>query len=156
MAIEIEKKYLIRTLPEKLIVDLHPNNILQGYIAVHEDKTEVRIRKFGEDYWQTIKSPGHLSRQEYEWNITQEQFHQLWPLTEGRNLTKNRYLIPYQERKIELDVYAGRLTGLVVAEVEFDSMKECSAFTPPGWFDEEISGVRKYKNFILASEGLPQ
>lgn len=156
MATEIERKYLITNLPQNLLDGLKPNNILQGYIAVHADKTEVRIRKFAHQYWQTIKSPGHLSRLEFELPIEEQLFHQLWPLTEGRNLEKNRYNIPYQDNLIELDVYTGELTGLIVAEVEFQSMDDCNSFIPPDWFAREISGVRTYKNFVLASEGLPQ
>ena len=156
MATEIERKYLITSLPENLLGQLAPNNILQGYIAVHEDKTEVRIRKFAGQYWQTIKSPGHLSRLEFELPIEEPLFHDLWPLTKGRNLEKNRYEIPYQNKTIELDIYTKELTGLVVAEVEFKSMDDCNSFIPPDWFDREISGIRAYKNFVLASEGLPQ
>ncbi|MEQ9297212.1 MAG: CYTH domain-containing protein [Cyclobacteriaceae bacterium] len=156
MATEIERKYLITTLPENLLDERKVNPILQGYIAVHEDKTEVRIRRFGGQYWQTIKSPGHLSRLEFELPIDKKLFHELWPLTEGRNLEKSRYNIPYREKVIELDVYSGHLTGLMVAEVEFESMEECDSFTPPVWFGEEISGERKYKNFVLSSEGLPE
>lgn len=156
MAIEIEKKYLITDLPKGTVEKLTPNNILQGYIAVHEDKTEVRVRKYDDIYWQTIKSPGHLSRQEFEWQITEDQFQQLWPLTSGRNLEKNRFVIPHEDKLIELDVYAGNLEGLIVAEVEFNSMAECESFIAPPWFAKEISGERQFKNFILASEGLPQ
>ncbi|MEQ8713840.1 MAG: CYTH domain-containing protein [Cyclobacteriaceae bacterium] len=156
MATEIERKYLISTLPENLLAGQIANPILQGYIAVHEDKTEVRIRRFGGQYWQTIKSPGHLSRLEFELPIDEKLFHELWPLTQGRNLEKNRYDIPYLGKTIELDVYTGHLSGLMVAEVEFESIEESNRFTPPDWFGKEISGIRKYKNFILASEGLPQ
>jgi adenylate cyclase len=156
MATEIERKFLITTLPENLIGALEPNHILQGYLAVHEDKTEVRIRQFGGQYWQTIKSPGHLSRLEFELLIEEQLFHDLWPLTKGRNLKKNRFNIPYHGKTIELDIYLENLTGLIVAEVEFKSMEECESFLPPDWFDREISGVREYKNFTLASEGLPQ
>lgn len=156
MAVEIERKYLITTLPNDILQDLPPNYIRQGYIAVHEDKTEVRIRQFGRQFWQTIKSPGHLSRLEFEWQIDEELFRALWPLTTGRNLEKTRYNIPYREKTIELDVYTGHLDGLVVAEVEFTDMEDCEHFVAPEWFDREISGVRAYKNFVLASEGLPQ
>ena len=156
MAIEIERKYLVTSLPDNLLQGLSPHRILQGYIAVHEDKTEVRIRKFDDQYWQTIKSPGHLSRLEFELPIDGSLFHDLWPLTAGRNLEKNRYHIPYQDSTIELDVYAGHLSGLMVAEVEFKNMDECDQFDAPDWFIKEISGHRVYKNFVLASEGLPR
>ncbi len=154
MAIEIERKWLIKNVPEKVLKDIDPIRILQGYIAVHEDKTEVRVRQFGDAYWQTIKSPGHISRQEFELPISKELFEQLYKLTKGRQLIKQRYLVPFGELKIELDEYLEDLTGLWVAEVEFNSLEIANSFVAPDWFAEEISGVSKYKNFTLASKGL--
>jgi adenylate cyclase len=46
----------------------------------------------------------------------------LWRLTVGRRLEKTRYRIPLGRLTIELDVFHGKLRGLIVAEVEFASM----------------------------------
>jgi CYTH domain-containing protein len=154
MAIEIERKWLIKSVPKEILDLTNPVKIMQGYIAVHEDKTEVRIRQFGDAYWQTIKSPGHISRQEFEMPISKELFDQLYELTKGRQLIKQRHIVPLGSLTIELDEYMEDLKGLWVAEVEFSSMELANSFTAPTWFAEEISGVSKYKNFVLASKGL--
>jgi hypothetical protein len=53
-----------------------------------------------------------------------EQFESLWPLTQGRRLVKSRYFLKEKESMIEIDVYGGKNSGLVVAEVEFENERE--------------------------------
>ena len=45
MSQEIERKFLITVEPSDLSSELKVQNILQGYIAIHDDNTEVRIRQ---------------------------------------------------------------------------------------------------------------
>lgn len=85
--------------------------------------------------------------------LEQEQCDKLWPLTEGRRVSKTRYEVPFGERVIEVDVYEGGNKGLTVAEVEFSDEKECLHFQPPDWLGEDVSGDEPYKNRNLASEG---
>jgi CYTH domain-containing protein len=70
---EIERKFLVESLPEN-IDDFEKKEIIQGYLAVAEDGTEVRLRKKGEKYFQTVKSGGGKVRSEFEVEITREQF----------------------------------------------------------------------------------
>jgi hypothetical protein len=75
---------------------------------------------------------------------------------EGRRLEKTRCLIPGSgDLTIELDVYAGGLSGLTVAEVEFGSEDAANAFQPPGWFGSEVTHVGRFKNQKLACHGAP-
>jgi len=92
--------------------------VIQGYIALAEDGTEVRLRQIGEQCFQTVKSAGGLIRGEIEVELTQPQFEALWPATAGRRLAKTRYRVPWAGTHVEIDVYSGSLAGLVVAEVE--------------------------------------
>ena len=93
---------------------------------------------------------------EEELAIEPERFERLWPLTEGRRIEKTRYEIEADGGlTIELDVYAGALKGLVVAEVEFDSEDAADAFAPPPWLDREVTDDARYKNQRLACEGAP-
>ncbi len=153
--VEIERKFLVDPIPPDL--DTHPSSqIEQGYIAITEDGVEVRIRSYGEKSFLTVKSGGTLARVEEEFEIDEPRFRSLWPLTEGRRVSKRRYLIPAgDDVTIDLDVYAGALDGLATAEVEFDSEAAASAFTPPSWFGREITDEPAYKNQRLALHGLP-
>jgi len=92
---------------------------------------------------------------EVEIELTRDQFDQLWPLTENRRVKKTRYEINYRGALIEVDVYAGALSKLVTAEVEFETVDESIAFIPPVWFREEITEDDRFKNKNLAIRGMP-
>jgi adenylate cyclase len=151
---EIERKFLSDRLPDDL--DKYPaREIDQGYLAITDD-VEVRLRRYGEQTFLTIKSGGDLARVEEEIEIDARRFEVLWPLTDGRRLEKRRSVIPSGDGlTIELDVYHGSLSGLRVAEVEFDSAAAAEAFAPPAWFGREVTDDPRYKNKRLATEGLP-
>jgi len=151
---EIERKFLVAALPENL--EQYPNKkIIQGYIAITPDGTEVRLRKKGKKYFQTVKSGSGKIRGEYEIEITEEQFNSLWPTTEGKRVEKTRYEIPFDQGIIELDVYHGNLEGLLTAEVEFKSKEDSEKFASPEWFRKEVTEDKKYKNQNLALHGIP-
>ncbi len=150
---EIERKFLVPQTPE--LGDAEPDSIEQGYLTGGPDG-EVRLRRKGGTSLLTAKRGEGLSREEAEIEISAEQFHALWPLTEGRRLRKRRHTLPYEGHEIEVDLYQGHLDGLLVAEVEFDSEQEAGDFDPPGWFGEEVTGDDAYMNRTLATEGRPR
>ena len=151
---EIERKFLVKSLPENL--DEFPNKeIIQGYIAITPD-TEVRLRKKGKKYFQTVKIGDGKTRIEAETPITKEQFDKLWLTTEGKRVEKTRYEIPHEDGTIELDVYHGDLDGLLSTEMEFASEKDSNDFTPPEWFGKEVTEDKRYKNQSLALHGIPK
>jgi adenylate cyclase len=116
----------------------------------------VRIRRRNGDAWLTVKSGGGRVRVEEEIVIDAERFERLWPLTEGLRIEKRRYEIDAGGGLvIELDVYAGALDGLLVAEVEFDSEEDAEAFAPPDWFGDDVTEDVRYKNQRLARDGAP-
>ncbi len=93
------------------------------------------------------------AREEREIRLSADQFDALWPATIGRRLTKVRYDVPWKGRTIEIDIYRGRHSGLVVAEVEFDDQRSCAAFAPPDWIGRDVTGKPKYSNVALALKG---
>ena len=149
---EVERKFRLRELPDLSGADADP--IEQGYLAVGADG-EVRLRRKGERTLLTVKRGTGLSRGEAEVEVSPEQFEALWPLTEGRRLTKMRYLIHRDDVRIELDVYDGELQGLMIAEVEFPDERTADDFQPPEWFGEEVTGKGEYLNESLATKGVP-
>jgi adenylate cyclase len=150
---EIERKWLVRDLPE--LGGLKCEQIIQGYLAMSSDGTEVRIRRKGDTYFETVKSQGGLTRDETEVEISHDQFRLLWPATEGRRLEKTRYALPWNGYQLELDVYQSTLAGLIIAELEFESADESKRFYPPAWFGEEVTDDKRYKNCSLAVHGRP-
>ncbi|MEA2354725.1 MAG: adenylate cyclase, partial [Solirubrobacteraceae bacterium] len=110
---EIERKFLVAELPDDL--GRHPAEpIEQGYIAF-EGPVEVRLRRRAGRALLTVKSGAGRIRVEEEFEIDERRFGSLWPLSEGRRVSKTRHLIPGDGGlTIELDVYTGDLEGLVV------------------------------------------
>ncbi len=152
---EIERKFLVHDPPPGLELS-RSTRIEQGYIAIGVDGTEVRVRRRDGGAVLTVKSGSGRSRLEEEIEIDAERFARLWPFTAGRRLEKTRHLISIGAGlTIELDVYSGALTGLVVAEVEFRSEEAANAFEPPDWFASEVTDDTRFKNQTLACEGAP-
>lgn len=145
---EIERKFLIHTLPENL--DTYPHKeIAQGYI---NREPVVRIRRSDDQYILTCKGQGLMVREEFELPLTKEAFNHMKPKTDGIFIEKTRYLIPYNEKwTIELDVFHGELAPLVLAEVEFKSVEEADSFMPPAWFGEDVTNSPKYHNSNLSN-----
>ncbi len=118
------------------------------------DKYSARIRKKDEQYFFTLKGPGTFERDEWEIDIPKETFDKLLQKTKY-SVKKTRYYIELEnDMTAELDIYEGRLKGLMIAEVEFDNIDACRSFIRPGWFAEEVTELDRYRNESLAKNGL--
>ncbi len=147
---EIERKYLIEKLPENL-KDYPCKVIEQGYLNT---EPVVRIRRSDDDYYLTYKSAGLMAREEYNLPLTKEAYDHLIQKADGIIISKTRYLIPLGDHlTIELDVFHGHYEGLLLAEVEFETIDEANAFIPPEFFGEDVTFSSKYHNSHL-SQGL--
>ncbi len=153
MTKEIERKFCVRKMPD--LTACKGVEISQGYLSVGENGTEIRLRRKGEKFYQTVKQGKGVQRTEVEVELSRAQFDNLWPLTEGRRVEKMRYEIVEGIWTIELDVYRGHLKGLVVTEVEFETVEESSCFVPPPWFGRDVTDDDRYKNATLAYKGAP-
>ena len=147
---EIERKFLVRKLPDDLTA-FPCSDISQGYLVSQDDGLQVRLRSKDEKYTLTYKRGLGNVREEREVTLTLEQFATLWPATEGKRLSKTRYEIPFGERVVEVDIYGGKHEGLVVAEVEFDDEESALNFQPPDWLGDDVTGDPRYSNQLLAS-----
>ena len=115
---EIERKYLLHRLPEKL--EQYPRlRIEQGYLCTDP---VVRIRHEGDDYVLTYKSGGLMAREEYNLPLTREAYEHLRPKTDGILIAKTRYYLPLGELTIELDVFQAPYEGLFLTKVEFPDL----------------------------------
>ena len=154
---EIERKYLIHDLPDlKEAYDIW--DIEQAYIA---EKPTLRIRKKNDEYILTCKMKPEnkdvasatkaVVNEEIETPIPKEIYKHLMLKKIGHKVKKDRYLFKLDdEHKIELDVFKGRLEGLVIAEVEFKSVEDANGFKAPDWFGEEVSEDKSFSNRSLS------
>jgi adenylate cyclase len=149
---EIERKFLVGELPVE-VREAAADDLRQGYLTL--EPVEVRIRsRAGRVHELTVKSTGGLSRAEVNVPLTREQFDELWPLVE-RSIEKERTVLPLGDVTVEVDVYRGKLAGLVVAEVEFGTEAAARAFTPPAWFGPEVTTDLRFRNAALAAADGP-
>ena len=150
---EIERKFLVRALPPDL--EAYPHTALeQAYLC---RRPVLRVRREGERYVFTCKGEGLLERQECNLPLDRPAYEALLAKTEGGRVSKTRYRIPYEGLTIELDVFAGALAPLVLAEVEFESRAQALAFLPPDWFGREVTEDPAYTNAALSlAEGPPE
>src|SRR5438105_14575036 len=148
---EIERKFLVRLLPENLR-RLRHWSIAQGYLASERAGRHVRLRKMGKTATLTFKVGRGAHREEREIKLSAKQFTALWPATAGRRLYKLRYEMPWKNLLIEIDIYRRKHRGLVVAEVEFPNRTAYRKFKAPAWFAREVTGNKRYSNVRLATE----
>jgi adenylate cyclase len=153
LAAEIERKFLVPRRSSGL-EGCRFDDIEQGYLAA-DAESEVRVRRIGKGSRLTVKRGSGRERLEEEIEITDDQFEALWRATEGRRLAKRRYYVPLDDLTAEVDVYGGKLDGLITAEVEFDSVEDSEGFDPPDWFGVEITDDPRYANQALAEGGKP-
>ncbi len=144
---EIERKFIIDSIPDN--IDSFPHKeIIQGYIVTTE-RSDMRIRDEGGKYLLTVKKGTGIERDEIEINISEEQFKDLWKSVE-KEVKKIRYEVPAGRFMAYIDVYKGKLTGLVMGEVEFRSVEEAMSFEVPVWFGKDVTEDEYYKNKSLS------
>lgn len=147
---EIERKYLIDNIP--FDVTSYPcREIEQAYLNT---EPVLRIRKDNDDYVLTYKSKGLMAREEYNLPLDEKSYLHLREKTDGRIITKKRYMIPLsqdcKELTIELDIFEGELAPLILAEVEFPDLETAEHFSPPDWFGRDVTFSSDYHNSTLS------
>lgn len=146
---EIERKFLISAIPENLS-EYKCRIIEQGYLSTNP---VVRVRKDNDDYYLTYKGKGFMAREEYNLPLTKEAYEHLLAKADGNIITKRRYEIPDGTGKIiELDIFEGCFKGVLLAEVEFESIEEANSYTPPDWFTEDVTNDKRYHNSNMSQK----
>jgi CYTH domain-containing protein len=126
--------------------------IAQGWLPGERLKERIRrvVGADGERYWRGLKRGAGPQRLEAEEEITRDMFEALWPLTEGRRISKHRRKIEDGRRTWEIDEFEGR--DLVLAEVELPA--EDVTATVPDWLRplvvREVTDDLAYFNENLA------
>tara|TARA_Y100000739_G_C20566298_1_gene445579 strand:+ start:1000 stop:1464 length:465 start_codon:yes stop_codon:yes gene_type:complete len=148
MAIEIERKYLVKSPPLHLAEKrLH---IKQGYI-VNDQKQVIRIREKGDEYFLTIKGNQiGISRLEYDFPISKKDANELISnFCRDTIIEKTRHYLRFKDHIWEIDEFHKKNQGLVVAEIELNSENE--NFELPSWVEKEVTSEKKYYNMNLAT-----
>jgi len=150
MGVEIERKFLVRNDEWRLQADAG-EHYRQGYLS-HDPLRSVRIRVAGEKAWLNIKcATSPIRRLEYEYPVPLADAQEMLErLTTDDCVDKVRYHVRQGRHVWEVDVFEGRNTGLVVAEIELDDENE--TFDKPDWLGSEVSDDPRYYNMNLAKQ----
>jgi len=150
MAIEIERKFLLRSSAWRPLVNGHVH-LRQAYLAQDGGfSTRIRIVDTSSATL-TIKSRNAgLRRLEFEFPIPLPEAQTLLSLRQGASVEKVRHHVPWHGLTWEIDVFEGENTGLVIAEIEL--AHEQQQFEMPAWIGAEITGQERYYNSRLARQ----
>lgn len=151
MAKEIERKFLVNDL--SVLRGRRGVSIVQGYLA--KEAMTVRVRILGRKAFLTVKGPSlGLCRDEFEYPIPRADALAMLDSYCGPGLIrKTRYRVPHGRHVFEVDVFEGKLAGLVIAEVELRS--ETEEVDLPPWIGVEVTYDRRFGNFSLARREVP-
>jgi adenylate cyclase len=148
MFTEIERRFLVPSIAEIELSKFEKFDIIQSYIETKGLVT--RVRTFGTSAYLTMKGPKvDGACDEFEYAIPYEHAVVLAEKYCDRVIKKSRYIIPNGSSTIELDVFHGHLEGLVIAEIELDSIDEDVEL--PKWLGQEITDDHNYSNYNLAA-----
>ena len=156
---EIERRFFIKDIEKvnELISEYKDSKkvIVQDYIF-SDIFTAIRKRKIEKNgeikFIYTVKTgKRNLAVNEYEIEITKDQYDKLEKDENRITIEKDRYFIPYEdELTIELDVFHGAYEGIVFAEIEFETESQAINKKVPEWFDVEIG--EKVSNDMMSKE----
>ncbi len=148
MALEIERKFLLANEQWRQQVQ-RSIPMRQAYLG--GAGVSVRVRIAGDQARLNIKQAVLGSRrEEFEYAIPLADGERLFELaTEGR-VSKTRHHVLHGGLRWEIDEFAGRNAGLVIAELELSSVGQL--FERPGWLGPEVTDERRYYNHALAQQ----
>jgi adenylate cyclase len=147
--IEIERKFLVRSDAFKQHA-ITKHHIAQGYLSSNPERT-VRVRIMGEIGFLTIKGKGNetgMTRLEWETELSLMDAKPLLAICEEGVIDKMRYEIPAGKHIFEVDEFAGKNEGLIIAEIELSSEDE--SFEKPDWLGAEVTNDYRYYNAYLS------
>lgn len=144
---EIEYKFLVDKAKWLQVEKPEPELIVQGFLSNSEDLV-IRIRIKGDKGFLTIKGKTTgITRTEYEYEIPLNEAQEMLEGFIDKKIIKKRYTLEHAGKVWEVDVFEGKLSGLILAELEVES--ESESFEKPGWVTEDVSRNPNYYNAVL-------
>ncbi|MFH1978003.1 MAG: CYTH domain-containing protein [Candidatus Aenigmatarchaeota archaeon] len=130
--IEIERTFLVKKIPD--LTEAKKIEMVDVYFPENSDHPTLRLRSRGNKYEMTKKEPtsdGDASKQkEHTIPLIEEEFISLSRIP-GKCVEKTRHVLEINGRTAEIDVFHGALSGLVLADFEFEKEEEKNAFEMP-------------------------
>ena len=153
MAKEIERKFLVSGSRWRELAGAELR-IRQFYLAASPGRS-VRVRIVDDAVaLLTLKFGEGRERDEFEYPIPLAEAENMVSFALGRVIEKTRHHVKHRGRLFEVDVFAGSLAGLVIAELE--TPEEVPDEELPGWLGREVTGQPRFLNASLALGEVPE
>ena len=154
MGEEIERKFLVAS--DSWRGSVESSALLrQGYLSSNA-KATVRVRTWDDQKARiTIKGAAKgMVRAEYEYDIPMADAREMLVMAAPHVIEKRRHLVRLDGVLWEIDVFEGRHTGLIIAEVELEHVGQVVAL--PDWVGAEVTDDDRYYNASLSrSQAVP-
>jgi adenylate cyclase class IV/CYTH domain-containing protein len=147
---DIERRFLVREIPGSVAIPpISGKGAAQSYIMLTDEGERVEIKRKGSSFFLVSEHNRDMVP------LTLEQFDALWDSKGGDRISSIRYPVSLGKGSAELNVYKGRLEGLVTLTASFGSRKDARRFHPEHWFGNEITHDSEYRNGMLAKKQGP-
>jgi adenylate cyclase len=153
MAVEIERKFLLASDAWRAAVE-RSERLVQGYLG--GERASVRVRIGGDSAFLNIKARVRgAERLEFEYPVPLADAEQMLDaLSLPGRVEKIRHHLHLDGAHFEIDEFLGDSRGLLVAEIELDSVD--AAFPRPAWLGREVTDESRFYNVALAERPYAQ
>ncbi|MEK7063258.1 MAG: hypothetical protein AAB955_01040 [Patescibacteria group bacterium] len=137
---ELERTFLARALPD--LDGATSREMLDIYLPTSSDHPILRIRKQGDRHEMTKKAPiddaDRSVQLEQTIPLSVNEYAELSTLP-GKRVAKTRYYYTEGVHTYEIDVFREALSGLVLIDIEFDTVADKDAFVAPALCLAEVT-----------------
>jgi adenylate cyclase len=153
MAIEVERKFLVASDGWRAGADAGVR-LTQFYLAMQPDRTvRLRVRDDGRAILTLKFGTGARHREEFEYEVPLAEAREMQRFAVGTVIEKTRHVVSHGGYDYEVDLFAGALKGLVVAELE--TPDDIADEQLPDWLGPEVTHISAFYNASLAAHGMP-
>ena len=153
----MHRSFLIEELPEPLTRASAHIQIFDNYLAgtrlrlrsIRDPETAVWTRILQQRFPVSDRSLSCLKFAEIYLNDAEYAHFQVF---EGTEIRKNRYFHEFDRRTFAFDIFLGKLWGLNIARVEFESLEQLEEFVPPPFVVLEVTSEQFFLGEILVTK----
>lgn len=143
---EIERKFLVKKMPRLWFVKKVPQ---ERYFIQRGDLVEEGLKRKGDVFEYELKITVSKNDKTREKTIvTKDEFERL-KLNGTRVIYRDSYTLSKKSPIVSIKKYKGEYEGLVLAEVEFDTLEEAEEFESYSWMGAEVTDTKLGKDAKL-------
>lgn len=148
---ELERTFLPSALPAGVLTS-RSKVIVDTYLPLGAEHSLLRLRQSGDTYEITKKEViGEgvgKQRVEHTIKLTKDEYDS-FATVQGMRVAKTRYYYEEGGHTYEVGVYDEALKGLVIVDIEFQTLGDMEAFSKPEWLLTEVSHVKELRAGML-------